>query len=378
MKEILQTTPDERFPFNSYVLKKMENGKKAIGFLAHEQIPFELIRASGLIALPLFFTGTEDDSSEGGIFLTHSSCTFARNVLGAIVTKTKQNYNQISYFLRTNYCNGDFCGLEYASKQMNIPMINFFIPLKSDNKAIDYFHHQILQLKKKLEDLTGKNIQKESIQFQAEIHNKLRSMLRNLNRMGIKGTELLKRYQESTIIEPNDMIKRLEFLYGDREFDEKQNNDNEIPRILFSGDSIFIDDFLGKWLEDIGVNLVAFDSWIGNGLFESEFSPQQEPDLCLGLAEYYINHQGQERCISSSIDKKVSKLKKLVKKFDIDGIINHGIKFCDYQALHRAQIRDELGKVVPVLDIERDYSRANLGPLRTRVEAFLEIVTEGK
>ena len=57
------------------------------------------------------------------------------------------------------------------------------------------------------------------------------------------------------------------------------------------------------------------------------------------------------------------------------GVINHIIKFCDHISLLSSFLKERLQeKGIPVLNLERDYSRANSGQLSTRIEAYLEMM----
>jgi benzoyl-CoA reductase/2-hydroxyglutaryl-CoA dehydratase subunit BcrC/BadD/HgdB len=57
------------------------------------------------------------------------------------------------------------------------------------------------------------------------------------------------------------------------------------------------------------------------------------------------------------------------------GVFNHIIKFCDHISLMASFLKNELQeKGIQVLNLERDYSRANRGQLSTRIEAYLEMM----
>jgi benzoyl-CoA reductase/2-hydroxyglutaryl-CoA dehydratase subunit BcrC/BadD/HgdB len=57
------------------------------------------------------------------------------------------------------------------------------------------------------------------------------------------------------------------------------------------------------------------------------------------------------------------------------GVINHVIKFCDHFSLFQTSIKDRLQDLdISILNLERDYARANRGQLSTRIEAYLEMM----
>jgi len=68
---------------------------------------------------------------------------------------------------------------------------------------------------------------------------------------------------------------------------------------------------------------------------------------------------------------------KICKKRKIRGIINNYLKFCDSYSNTTDIFREEMKKEgILVLNLERDYSQSFIGQIKTRIEAFLEIIGE--
>ncbi|MDI6710145.1 MAG: 2-hydroxyacyl-CoA dehydratase family protein [Thermoanaerobacterales bacterium] len=68
-------------------------------------------------------------------------------------------------------------------------------------------------------------------------------------------------------------------------------------------------------------------------------------------------------------------LLKLVETHDLRGLIYHTLKFCDLSHYDYLWVREALReKGVPVLHLETELGTRDLGRLRTRVEAFLEML----
>jgi benzoyl-CoA reductase/2-hydroxyglutaryl-CoA dehydratase subunit BcrC/BadD/HgdB len=63
------------------------------------------------------------------------------------------------------------------------------------------------------------------------------------------------------------------------------------------------------------------------------------------------------------------------KKFKVDGVIHHSLKFCDtylYDVPALKKILVENG--IPVLFIESDGGLGDINQIRTRIEAFSEMI----
>jgi benzoyl-CoA reductase/2-hydroxyglutaryl-CoA dehydratase subunit BcrC/BadD/HgdB len=65
----------------------------------------------------------------------------------------------------------------------------------------------------------------------------------------------------------------------------------------------------------------------------------------------------------------------MVDKYKVNGVIHYALQFCSPYMVESYRVEQELAsRGVPVLRIETDYSQEDAGQLRTRVEAFLEMI----
>ena len=66
---------------------------------------------------------------------------------------------------------------------------------------------------------------------------------------------------------------------------------------------------------------------------------------------------------------------KFNKEYNIDGVIHSNLSFCHTYAVEYKKVAEELKKAgIPVINIETDYSTEDSGQIKTRVEAFLEMI----
>ena len=74
-------------------------------------------------------------------------------------------------------------------------------------------------------------------------------------------------------------------------------------------------------------------------------------------------------------DKRRYRLKKLIEKNHVDGVIYHVLRGClvyDYEYLQTEKMLEEMG--VKILRIETDYSEEDVEQLKIRLEAFIEVI----
>jgi benzoyl-CoA reductase subunit C len=72
-------------------------------------------------------------------------------------------------------------------------------------------------------------------------------------------------------------------------------------------------------------------------------------------------------------------LSKLVEEFNVEGIISVRLLQCDHWGFEQANLSKYLRKQkVPHLALETEYVLGGVGQIRTRVQAFLESITEAR
>jgi benzoyl-CoA reductase/2-hydroxyglutaryl-CoA dehydratase subunit BcrC/BadD/HgdB len=156
-----------------------------------------------------------------------------------------------------------------------------------------------------------------------------------------------------------------------------------VKDILLTGCSIFIDDYLNDLIEESGGNVVYFDTWVGESYFSQIFEEESwdlyEDPLDLLVYRYKNNISG-DHTVPNSLENKVALIMRKVKEHKQKtgkklGIINHIIKFCDHMSLQQSNLKNKIQEnEIAVLNLERDYSRANRGQLSTRIEAYMEMI----
>ena len=65
----------------------------------------------------------------------------------------------------------------------------------------------------------------------------------------------------------------------------------------------------------------------------------------------------------------------MAKTYKADGVIHYGLQFCQPYLMESMPVEKALEeKNIPCLRIDTDYSMEDVGQLKTRVEAFVEII----
>ena len=127
-------------------------------------------------------------------------------------------------------------------------------------------------------------------------------------------------------------------------------------------------------------NLMVFNDYLYIGEYNDEEIPLEEgKDVLQSIADYYMWRNQCPRAMGpENIIARKKYIFDLAEKYRADGIIVENMKFCEYWGYERAQDGMwfyegyELPRSIPVCQIEKDYTSAASGQLRTRFQAFIE------
>ncbi|MFX1478701.1 MAG: 2-hydroxyacyl-CoA dehydratase subunit D [Promethearchaeota archaeon] len=367
--------------YYNFLAQRKEEGKKVIAFISHDNIPEELIDAAGFIPLRMMFAGHDQLMDASHDYLPPSTCSFAQSCIGAFSIKPNnfKFLELIDYIIVSNHCVSDICASEIISKYYNIPSLKFYVSYTKTENSLKYFKLELLDLKNQLEKIKGSQISDQEIMNSILKYNTFKKKLSQLSNLNIKGSQKLSILQEAILNGP-DFLPKLENLI-------ESHHDTQIAKntkdVFLTGCSIFINDFLNELIEDGGGNIVFFDSWVGYNYYSQTFedniikSSKDPFDL---LVTRYKNNIFGDHSVPNFLDNKISQIEEFYKNHlnktgKKIGVINHIIKFCDHMSLMSSHLKNKLqSKGIQVLNLERDYSRANRGQLSTRIEAFLEMM----
>ena len=369
--------------YYEYLRKKKAEGKKIIAFMAHDNIPEEMIDAAGFIPLNLIFGGNDDLMNSSHDYLPISTCAFAQSCIGIFSLKPNEFrfLDLIDYFIVSNHCVSNICAAEIIAKYFSISRLNFYISYTQNDNALKYYKLELLDFKHQLEKIKGSEIKDNDFLESIKKFNEFKKKLSKVNKLKIGGKEKLNIFQKAMLFGP-EFLPEIENFIQNNNSNQYQDSNNSKDLIL-TGCSIFIGDYLIDLIEESGGNIVFFDTWIGSNYFsqilqENILNSSMNPiDM---LTYRFKNNIYGDHSVPFYLENKVAQLENIVQNYRQKSdrklaIINHIIKFCDHISIMSTFLKNVLQeKGIQVLNLERDYSRANKGQLLTRIEAFLEMM----
>jgi benzoyl-CoA reductase/2-hydroxyglutaryl-CoA dehydratase subunit BcrC/BadD/HgdB len=239
--------------------------------------------------------------------------------------------------------------------------------------AVEFFQAELGRLLCTLSEFAGKEITQDDLRRGIALMNETRALLRRLDVLRRTNSSLtgVEFYQ----ILLNAMTRpKQEFNAGLRERlreleTQAAESENSI-RIVLSGGALD-DPWVVEAVENAGGRVVADDLCCGSRYFEGLASTEGEP--LRAIAERYILRALCARM--SDTDDRVERLLGLIEESGAQGLIYYSVKFCDPHMLDWAPISEALHvRGIPALRCETDYSQSERERMRTRIEAFLEML----
>jgi len=362
--------------FRNCLLKKHEiakgwksQGKHAIGWTC-TYTPEEVIYAAG--ALPLMVFGDLGGTKLADAYLPSNSCSFARSCFNAAL---RGDYNFLDGFVESNSCDNRSKIFDMWTHYTKIPNIYFInTPHTNTEKAHEFFYEEVVKFKEWLEKTFNMSVSDRALKKAIEVYNTNRLLLKKVYDLRMKhpplisGIEALEASLSSTVMpkeKHNNMLNQLL-----KEISNRSNPPKEGVRLLITG-SVMDNTELIKIVETVGGNIVADDWCTGSRYFWNLVDSEGDP--LRAIAKRYLNK------IPSSFmynhEERFKHVAEMDKRYDVEAAIIFALKFCDTQMFDAPLLRDELkAQDLPVLYLEWEHSMSGLAGLKTRIEAFIEMV----
>lgn len=266
---------------------------------------------------------------------------------------------------------------------------SFYIdtPHTTHQAALEY-HRQLLgDFERSLESFTGKELPTEKLKQAIEAHNQQRALVRELYELRkpdpplISGVETLQVMKTLTVVPVDEGNELLREVISEA----KQRKDGpKRTRLLLWGSEIDNIAIVGM-IEESGADVVMDNNSVGSVPFFQDVEVTADP--LDGLARHYLVALKFPRTFVEAVFGEARKdymadlearfgyLGEYAKEWNVKGVILYVLRYCDIFGYEMPQVRDYFASLgLPTLYLEHDYSEAALSPLRTRVQAFLEVL----
>jgi benzoyl-CoA reductase/2-hydroxyglutaryl-CoA dehydratase subunit BcrC/BadD/HgdB len=360
-----------------------QQGGKVVGTLC-VFAPTELITAAGAQHVRLCSGFHEPVFSANELLGEVGLCPLVRSVLGAKIVASNPYFELCDFLVAPTTCDGKMKLGEILSDYLPVLMLNLprvkegYVTHKSWLEEIKFFS-------RKLESLTGNKITIKSLKTAIERYQRAQyawhkfSELRKGDQVPIWGRDALMIAQLTAYENITRWTANLEKLnlelqnkIAAGQFVGKPGD----PRILLAGSPIIWPNWkIPRIIEESNAIIVEDELCSAQRLFYDPIVIDENTinDMYRAIAERYL-YPCTCPCFSPN-DERSELIMNKIKDYKIDGVVFHVLKGCHLNSIESTRVDNLLRKHnIPMLKIESEYDEGDVEQIRTRVEAFLEII----
>jgi benzoyl-CoA reductase/2-hydroxyglutaryl-CoA dehydratase subunit BcrC/BadD/HgdB len=365
-----------------------ENGKKVIGYFCMFA-PTELILAADAIPVRVN-SGWYDAAKLGDRIVPVEVCPIIRSTIGAKMISSSPYLELSDALISVTTCDGMTKLGEILSDSK--PVWTMPIPrVKDSAQAMRFWREELLTVKGQIEALTGNKITGKKLKAAIELTQKATKAFRRLQeiRKGapvIMGRDAMLVNQTYMWDDITRWTEKTEALCDELEKMAREKNwacPPDTPRVMVTGtpmiwpdnwkvptlieeakpQGVLIADELCS-SERLLYDPVGVDEWSMDDMFKAI----SERYLMASTCPCFTSKDGNEDRINWLLTK--------VKDWNINGVIYYVVRGCMLYAMEYTRVKRVLDHLnIPMYYLDTDYTREDVGQLKTRVEAFLEMLT---
>ena len=354
-----------------------DRGGKIVGIYC-SFVPTELIMAAGAVPVSLCAT-SEEPISAAEAHLPPNLCPLIKASYGFALTDTCPYFYFSDFIVGETTCDGKKKMFELLNELKETYVMQ--LPSARDEIALNMWEQEIYKFWKKLEDFYGISISEEDVKKAIMQKNAERDLvleyleLSKLNPSPISGYELGTKLDALSFIpDMEERCNQIRQRIAEVKSDWEKNYKGKVarkPRILITGcPNGGVRDKTIKVLEELGADVVAFDTCNSNR------EKIEKVDIALPVAKALAKKYLNINCsVMSPNNSRLRFISDMIDEYEVDGVLEIILQACHTFAIESYNVKKAVvAKGIPYIKIETDYSKADVGQINTRLEAFLETI----
>ena len=357
-------------------------GRRIIGYLS-ALTPIEILTAAGVV--PLRLKGNVSEAiTKADAHMETIVCPFVRNVFDAAL---KGRFSFLDGMVLPHQCDSMERTADVWSYNLDLPYWHFLnLPHVSDAPSMEFTREILRIFIATLERLTGEKITDDDLTRAVVAHNANRRAMRALYDLRkadvplISGTEMMKVLVAAMSLPVEESTALIESVAQEVKGRQAVSDGSRV-RIMLVGDQID-DAIICDAIESTGALLVMDDLSMGSKMYWEDVDLTRDP--VEGIAERYLKKLKLPTTFvdagnnyQESLNTRFGHMKRHIAEFKVDGVILFIYKFCDPYGFEVPAVKSYIESGgTPVLYLEDEYSVSSLGRVKTRIEAFLEMIAQ--
>lgn len=355
------------------------NGRKVVGTFC-VFVPEEIVWAADAIQVGLC-AGAEAGTESAEKILPRNTCALIKSFVGFKLARLCPFIESCDMVVGETTCDGKKKAYEIFSDYAPVYIMEIPQMKRAADRAL--WKSEVVRFKQAVEELTGRSITAENLRKAVALINRRRRALQRLNRLRAahpvptSGRDVLLINQVSFYDDPDRFTQKVEQLCD--ELEDKVRRGEGVAdgavRVMLSGCPMAIPNWkLPYIIESSGAVVVGEESCIGSrntrDLVDQSGTTVEE--ILDAIVDRYMKIDCA--CFTPNSER-LEHIVDMARELNVKGVIHYGLSFCQPYAIESFKVEKALQKAgLPMLSIETDYSMEDVEQLKTRVEAFVEMI----
>lgn len=362
--------------------EKEATGAIAVGSFC-VYVPEEIVLAVGGVSFGLC-SGTEVAPEEVEKYIPRNTCALIKGIIGFKLAG-KCPYMRVSdLIVGETTCDGKKKAYETLAGISPNQVYVMELPHTKSAEAQSLWLSEIRHFARKIEEISGRKLTVEGLKKAFDTTNARRRALQRLFALRqakpapISGLDSLLINQFATSLDPFKFTNAVNTLCDELEKRVKAGVGvcaADAKRVIVGGSPMAMPNWkVPGIIESAGAIIVGEESCTGTRLFrdllETSFNTVEE-----GFALLAKRHMQIDCACFTPNTERMDNVVNIAKAQQADGVVHYALQFCTPFTMEAFKIKRATEEAnIPFIKVETDYGKEDVGQLKTRVEAFLEML----
>jgi benzoyl-CoA reductase subunit C len=367
--------------YGSRARELKKQGKPIIGYLC-AFTPVEIIAAAGFI--PFRIKGDVNEPiTKADTEMETIVCPLVRSCFDMAL---KGNYEFLDGIVIPHACDSISTTYNVWKYTLNLPYSHLInMPHSTDEPSLDFYKEILGTFRESLGKFAGREISDQDLKAAIGLYNQNRAKVRELYQLRkaapplISGAELTRLLVAAVSLPVEEATRLIDSVT--KEVKQRKPLPGKTARIMVVGAEVDDVSFIDL-IEESGAWVVADD--LCPGARESLVDVAVTADPIDGIAERYLRkikcgrtYREMKGSYENYLEDRFGHIGRAVRDFKVDGVVLYIYKYCDPYGFDVPAMKGYIESAgAPVLYLEDEYSMSTIGRLRTRVQAFLELIAK--
>ena len=363
------------------LVKEKESGRKIVGAYC-VFVPEEIVLAANATLVGLC-SGADFAVEMVEQYLPRNTCALIKSAFGFKLGKVCPYLEVSDMIIGENTCDGKKKAYE-TLKALVPDLFVMDLPQTKSEEGRDLLAAEYWKLMDQVQELTGVEVTKKSLKDAIRMVNAKRKALHRLSELRkadpapISGLDALLINQVAFYDNPTRFTASVNSICDNLEkaiAAGRGVKPGKAPRVIISGCPMAVPNWkLPAIVEGAGAVIVGEESCVGER--GQRNLVDESGDSIDDLMDAIIDRYFEIDCaIFTPNPSRLDHIEEIYRKTAAQGVIHYGLQFCQPYIMESIPVEKALeAKGIPTLRIETDYSMEDAGQLKTRVEAFLELL----